>query len=144
MLGADEVLETLDALGPTVVESRPDWVRVAEVLIVGWTAGAVVETVDSRSVVCELEAAGCVSDVCCVDSVVVSGPDVLGSNGACEVDGTAGVWLAVDCVPRICSVVVVSATELDMLGFAGAGEVDATAVVWPLCPPPIPPPVPPP
>ena len=144
MLGDDKVLETLDALGLIEVEPRPDWVRVAAVLSVGWTAGAVLETVDSRRVVCELEAAGCVSELCCVGVLMVSELGGLGSGEACEVDTTAGVWLAADCIPELCCIVVVSVTGLDMLGCAGACETDATAVVWPLCPPPMLPPIPPP
>lgn len=137
-----EVLETLNALGLTV--PRPDWVRVAAVLSVGWIAGAVVETVDMIRDVCALEAAGCVPEICCVEVVSVSKFDVLGSGGACEVNTTTGVWLAVDCVSEVCCVVVVVVIELDMLGSRGACEVDTTVVVWPLCPPPTFPPVPPP
>lgn len=94
VLGDVEVLETLVALGLTVVDfspPRPDWVRVAAVLSVGSTAGAVVETVDSTRDVCPLEAAGCVSEICCVGVVMVSEPGAPGSGGACEVDTTAGV-----------------------------------------------------
>lgn len=91
VFGDVEVLEALVAPGLTVVDfspPRPDWVRVAAVLSVGWTAGAVVETVDSTRDVCPLEAAGCVSEICCVGELMVSEPDVLGSEGAC---GTTAV-----------------------------------------------------
>lgn len=146
MLGDVVVLETPDVLGLTVVDlspPRPDCVKVAAVFKVGSTAGAVVETVESTREVCALEAAGCVSEICCVGVVMVSEPDVLGSGVACEVDTAAGVWLAADCVSEICCVGVVSVTELNMLGLRGACEVDTTTVVWPLCPP-VSPPVPPP
>jgi len=132
VLGDVVVLETPDVLGLTVVDlspPRPDCVKVAAVFKVGSTAGAVVETVDSTREVCALEAAGCVSEICCVGVVMVSEPDVLGSGVACEVDTAAGVWLAADCVSEICCVGVVSVTELNMLGLRGACPAGTSSII---------------
>ena len=64
-----EELGILEALCSTVLDLSPAksvWVRVEAELIVGWTAGGVLGTVDLRSDVGLLAAAGCVCVVCCV------------------------------------------------------------------------------